>query len=63
MKISVIATAGFLSFNLVDLFLHKEYKVVGLDNFSTIHLHNTAPLEKLEFFTFIKADMKAQSKL
>jgi UDP-N-acetylglucosamine 4-epimerase len=63
MKILVTGGAGFIGSNLVEYFLHKEYKVVGLDNFSTGHLHNIAPLEKIEFFTFIKGNIKAQAKL
>ncbi|MFB0903062.1 MAG: NAD-dependent epimerase/dehydratase family protein [Nonlabens sp.] len=63
MKILVTGAAGLIGNNLVEYFLSKKGKVVSLDNFSTGHLHNTAPLEKLEFFTFIKGNIKTQAKL
>jgi UDP-N-acetylglucosamine 4-epimerase len=53
MKILVTGAAGFIGSNLYEYFVSKEYKVVGLYIFLTGHLHNTAPLEKLEFFTFM----------
>jgi UDP-N-acetylglucosamine 4-epimerase len=44
MKILVTGAAGLIGNNLVEYFLSKKGKVVSLDNFSTGHLHNTAPL-------------------
>jgi UDP-N-acetylglucosamine 4-epimerase len=63
LKISVTGAAGFIESNLCEYFVGKGYDVLGLDNLATGHLHNTAPLEKLEFFTFIKSDLKAQANL
>jgi nucleoside-diphosphate-sugar epimerase len=54
MKILVTGAAGFIESNLCEYFIGKGYDVLGLDNLATGHLLNTAPLEKLEFFTFIK---------
>jgi UDP-N-acetylglucosamine 4-epimerase len=63
MKILVTGAAGFIGSNLCEYFVGKGYDVLGLDNLATGHLHNTAPLEKLEFFTFIKGNIKTQAKL
>ncbi len=58
MKILITGAAGFIGSNLCEFFLQKDFKVVGLDNFSTGHQVNIYSLTTNSHFTFIKGDIR-----
>lgn len=57
-KILITGGAGFIGSNLCEYFISKGYGVICLDNFSTGHRHNIAPLLDHENFTLIEGDIR-----
>ncbi len=49
--------AGFIGSHLVEFYLNKGYKVVGIDNLITGNINNLKPFEKNQDFLFIKHDI------
>jgi UDP-N-acetylglucosamine 4-epimerase len=58
MKILVTGGAGFIGSNLCEYFLEQGNEVVCLDNFSTGHRHNIAPLLSNDKFQLIEGDIR-----
>ena len=57
-KILITGAAGFIGSNLVEYFLGKDYRVVGLDNLETGFKHNIIEFEKNPDFNFIEGDIR-----
>jgi UDP-N-acetylglucosamine 4-epimerase len=58
MKILITGGAGFIGSNLCEYFIAKGEEVVCLDNFSTGHRYNVAPLLSNANFTLIEGDIR-----
>ena len=58
MNILITGAAGFIGSNLCELFLEKDFKVIGLDNFSTGHQMNINSFTTNSHFTFIEGDIR-----
>jgi UDP-glucose 4-epimerase len=58
MKILITGGAGFIGSNLCEYFLTQGKEVVCLDNFSTGHRHNIAPLLSNNKFQLIEGDIR-----
>ena len=58
MKILITGAGGFIGSNLCEFFLQKNFKVVGLDNFSTGHQVNINSFTTNSRFTFIEGDIR-----
>ncbi|MFZ4106558.1 SDR family oxidoreductase [Flavobacterium sp.] len=58
MKILITGGAGFIGSNLCEYFLAQGNEVVCLDNFSTGHRHNIAPLLSNDKFQLIEGDIR-----
>jgi UDP-N-acetylglucosamine 4-epimerase len=58
MKILITGGAGFIGSNLCEYFLAQGNEVVCLDNFSTGHRHNIAPLLSNNKFQLIEGDIR-----
>lgn len=56
--ILITGAAGFIGSNLCEYFLSKDFKIVGLDNFSTGHQYNIEPFLSHNNFTFIEGDIR-----
>lgn len=56
--ILITGAAGFIGSNLCEYFLSKDFKIVGLDNFSTGHRYNIEPFLSHNNFTFIEGDIR-----
>lgn len=59
-KVLVTGGAGFIGSNLCEYLIHKGFKVVCLDNFSTGHIRNIQHLiqNHPDMFTLIKGDIR-----
>lgn len=55
--ILVTGCAGFVGSNLVDFYLDKNFKVIGIDNFSTGLKENLKKALKNKKFKLVKADL------
>lgn len=57
--ILVTGSSGFLGSHICESFLKKNYRVIGLDNFSTGLISNTSYLQNLlpDLFQFIQTDI------
>ncbi len=58
MKILITGGAGFIGSNLCEYFLAQGNEVICLDNFSTGHRHNIAPLLTNDKFQLIEGDIR-----
>ena len=58
MRILITGAAGFIGSNLCEYMLEKKYNVIGLDNFSTGHIHNLNGFKANVNFTFIEGDIR-----
>jgi len=58
LKILITGAGGFIGSNLCEFFLQKNFKVVGLDNFSTGHQVNINSFTTNSRFTFIEGDIR-----
>jgi len=58
MKILITGGAGFIGSNLCEYFLAQGNEVVCLDNFSTGHRHNIAPLLSNNKFQLLEGDIR-----
>lgn len=56
--ILITGAAGFIGSNLCEYFLSKDFKIVGLDNFSIGHQYNIEPFLSHNNFTFIEGDIR-----
>ncbi len=56
--ILITGGAGFIGSNLCEYFLHKEYKVICLDNFATGHRHNLKDFIANKNFRLIEGDIR-----
>ena len=59
----ITGAAGFLGSHLCDLFISKEYKVIGIDNLITGNLNNISHLIKESNFNFKKIDITENFKI
>ena len=59
----ITGAAGFLGSHLCDLFISKEYKVIGIDNLITGDLNNISHLVKASNFKFQKIDITENFQL
>ena len=59
----ITGAAGFLGSHLCDLFISKEYKVIGIDNLVTGDLNNISHLIKESNFKFRKIDITENFQL
>jgi dTDP-glucose 4,6-dehydratase len=59
----ITGAAGFLGSHLCDLFISKEYKVIGIDNLVTGNLNNISHLIKESNFKFRKIDITENFQL
>ncbi len=57
MRLLVTGAAGFLGSHLAERFLREGHEVIGLDNFVTGSLENSAILEAFERFRLIEHDI------
>jgi UDP-N-acetylglucosamine 4-epimerase len=57
-NILITGAAGFIGSNLVEHFLEKGHKVVGLDNFATGFRSNLEPFASNPGFHFIEGDIR-----
>ena len=62
-KILITGVSGFIGFHLAKFLLKKNYKVIGIDNFSRsyeikIKKLRTSELKKFKNFKFYKKDIK-----
>jgi UDP-N-acetylglucosamine/UDP-N-acetylgalactosamine 4-epimerase len=58
LKILITGAGGFIGSNLCEFFLQKNFKVVGLDNFSTGRQVNINSFTTNSRFTFIEGDIR-----
>ncbi|MDB3862227.1 SDR family oxidoreductase [Flavobacteriaceae bacterium] len=58
MKILITGIAGFIGSNLLDFFLKKGFKVIGLDNFSTGFHFNIQNKLSNRNFSFLEGDIR-----
>ncbi|MCG1020147.1 UDP-glucuronic acid decarboxylase family protein [Sutcliffiella horikoshii] len=58
-RILITGVAGFLGSHLAEELLLRDYKVVGIDNFSTGKEKNLKKLKQSKNFTFIEADVSS----
>lgn len=56
-RVLITGAAGFLGSHLCDLFIKKEYEVIGMDNLLTGSMQNIAHLMPLEQFSFYNHDV------
>lgn len=56
MRVLLTGAAGFLGSNLTDRLIAEGHLVVGVDNFSTGHLHNLSHLSRESRFELIEQD-------
>jgi dTDP-glucose 4,6-dehydratase len=56
-RILITGAAGFLGSNLCDMFIEKDYHVIGMDNLITGRLENIEHLFPLENFEFYHHDV------
>lgn len=57
-KVLITGGAGFIGSNLCEYFLHKNYRVTCLDNFSTGHRLNIEPFLSHPGFILIEGDIR-----
>lgn len=62
-SILITGAAGFIGSNLVEYFLEKGYKIVGLDNFSTGFKYNLDSYIDHPNFHFIEGDICSKNTL
>ena len=55
--ILITGAAGFIGSHLCDLFISKNYKVIGIDNLTTGDLNNLSHLNLNNNFSFKKIDI------
>ena len=58
MNILITGAGGFIGSNLCEFFLQKDFKVFGLDNFSTGYQKNINSFKTNPHFTLIKGDIR-----
>jgi len=56
-RVLITGAAGFLGSHLCDLFINKDYDVIGMDNLLTGTMDNIAHLMSLESFSFYHHDV------
>ena len=56
-NILITGCAGFIGSHLCDLFLKKEFRVIGIDNFMTGSKENIKHNLENKNFTFIEHDI------
>lgn len=61
--ILVTGCAGFVGSNLVDFYLKKKFKVIGIDNFNTGKRENLRRALKNKKFKLVKADLLKNKNL
>ncbi len=61
--ILVTGCAGFVGSHLVDFYLHKNFKVIGIDNFNTGRIENLNKALSNRKFKLVKADLLKNNNL
>ena len=63
-KIMITGGLGFIGSNLIDLLIHKKYKVINIDKVSySSNFYNTKEYQKNTNYKFIKCDLNNKIKL
>ena len=63
-KIIITGGLGFIGSNLIDLLIHKKYKVINIDKISySSNFYNTKEYQKNTNYKFIKCDLNNKIKL
>jgi dTDP-glucose 4,6-dehydratase len=63
MTVLITGAAGFIGSHLCDLFISKNYRVIGIDNLITGNIKNISHLKKNSNFQFLEIDITENFKI